>query len=96
MRRSELLSLEWSRVDLDRHTIRIINTKSSAGNRTIPMNATAHALLSELVKKAILSLVFPSNRNPGEKLLDVKKGFKKALQLAGMPHFRCDTRLRRG
>jgi integrase len=40
MRRGELLSLEWSRVDLDERTIRIINAKSSAGDRVIPLNAT--------------------------------------------------------
>jgi integrase len=93
MRRGELLSLEWSRVDFDRRTIRIINAKSSAGDRVIPMNATAHTLLSDLVKKGSSPLVFPSNRKPGEKLLDLKKSFKKAVQLAGIPHFRFhDTR----
>lgn len=88
MRRGELLSLEWSRVDLQRRTIRIINAKSSAGDRLIPMNATVHALLSDLVKKATSPLVFPSNRRPGEKLLDLKKGFKKAVQSSGIAHFR--------
>jgi integrase len=88
MRRGELLSLEWSRVDLDRRTIRIINAKSSAGDRTIPMNATAQTILSELVKEAALPLVFPSNRRPGERLLDLKKAFKKAVQLSGIAHFR--------
>jgi integrase len=55
MRRGELLSLEWSRVDIDRRTIRIINAKSTAGNRIIPMNATVHALLSDLMKNATAS-----------------------------------------
>jgi integrase len=87
-RRGELLSLEWSRVDLDRRTIRIINAKSSAGDRIIPMNATVHTLLSDLFKNANTPLVFPSNRRPGEKLLDLKKGFKKAVQLSGIAHFR--------
>jgi len=82
------LSLEWSRIDLDRRTIRIINTKSNAGNRIIPLNATTHTLLSELGKDATLPLVFPSNRKPGEKLLDLKKGIKKAIELAGIPHIR--------
>ena len=52
------------------------------------MNATVHSLLSDLAKRATSPLVFPSNRKPGEKLLDLKKGFKKALQLAGIPHIR--------
>ena len=88
MRRGELLGLEWSRVDLDQRTIRILNAKSEAGRRVIPMNATVHSLLSDLAKSATSPLVFPSNRKPGEKLLDLKKGFKKAVQLAGIPHIR--------
>ena len=88
MRRGELLALEWSRVDLDQRTIRIIHAKSSAGDRVIPMNATVHSLLSDLARKATSPLIFPSNRKQGERLLDVKKGFKKAVQLAGIPHFR--------
>jgi integrase len=93
MRRGELLSLEWSRVDFDQRTIRIINSKSNAGDRVIPMNSTAHSLLSDLVRKAISPLVFPTNRRPGEKLLGLKKAFKKAVEPAGIPHFRFhDTR----
>jgi len=88
MRRGELLGLEWSRVDLDRRMIRILNAKSEAGKRDIPMNATVHSLLSDLAKRATSPLVFPSNRKPGEKLLDLKKGFKKAVQLAGISHIR--------
>jgi|SRR5665213_564284 len=88
MRRGELLGLEWSRVDLDQHTIRILNAKSKAGKRIIPMNVSVYSLLSDLAKKATSLLVFPSNRKPGEKLLDLKKGFKKAVQLARIPHIR--------
>ena len=93
MRRGELMSLEWSRVDFDQRTIRIINSKSNAGDRVIPINATAHSLLSNLAKNSTSPLLFPSNRKLGEKLLDLKKGFKKAVELAGISHFRFhDTR----
>jgi integrase len=88
LRRGELFGLEWSRADLDQRTIRIINAKSKAGNRVIPMNTTVHTLLSDLAKRTTSPLVFPSNRKPGEKLLDVKKGFKKAVQLAGIQPIR--------
>jgi integrase len=57
-------------------------------SRVIPMNATTHSLLSELVKNTGSPLVFPTNRKKGEKLLDLKKGFKKAVGLAGIPHIR--------
>jgi site-specific recombinase XerD len=46
------------------------------------MNAAVHSLLSDLAKTATSRLVFPNNRKPGEKLLDLKKGFKKVVQLA--------------
>jgi integrase len=93
MRRGELLGLEWSRVDFDQRTVRIINAKSETGRRVIPMNGTVHSLLSDLANRAASPLVFPSNRKPGEKLLDLKKGFKKAVQLAGIQKLRFhDTR----
>lgn len=82
MRRGELLSLEWPRVDLDQREIRVINAKSKAGDRVIPMNAAVHALLRDLAKRSTSPFVFPSNRKPGERLLDLKKGFKTALRLA--------------
>jgi integrase len=88
MRRGELLSLEWFRVDLNQRTICIINAKSSAGDRVIPMNASVYSLLSGLVKRSTSLFVFPSNRQQGERLLDLKKGFKKAVQLAGIPPIR--------
>jgi integrase len=77
MRRGELLGLEWSRVDLDQRTIRILNAKSEAGRRVIPMNTTVHSLLSDLAKRTTSPLVFPSNRKPREKMLDLKKGFER-------------------
>jgi integrase len=93
MRRGELLSLEWSRVDLDQRIIRVINAKSNAGDRVIPMNAAVHSLVHDLAKKATSPLVFPSNRKPGARLLDLKKGFKKAVRLAGIRNLRFhDTR----
>jgi integrase len=88
MRRGELLALEWSRVNFAQRTIRIINAKSATGNRVIPMNATVHSVLSHLAKREPSPAVFPSNRKPGEKLLDMKKGFKKAVGLAGILHIR--------
>jgi len=88
LRRGELLSLEWSRVNLNQRTISIINAKSSSGDRIIPLNTTVHTVLSDLARKACSPLVFPSNRKPGEKLLDVKKGFSQVVKLAGIPHIR--------
>jgi integrase len=88
MRRGELLSLEWSQVDLANRTIRIVNAKSDAGSHTIPMNATVHSLLLELERTKDSHFVFPSNRKPGTRILDLKTGFHKAVRSAGIPHIR--------
>ena len=88
MRRGELLSLEWAQVDLVERKIRVLNAKSSSGERVIPMNATVYDLVSKLAKRAASPLVFPSNRKSGCTILDLKKGFKKAVRLAGIRDIR--------
>lgn len=88
MRRGEILSLEWSQVDLVNRLISITNAKTSHGERAIPMNDTVHAALSALARREKTDLVFPSNRNPGERMLDLKKGFAKAVCLATLAHIR--------
>jgi integrase len=52
------------------------------------MNSATYALFSELRQKKKSSLVFPSNRKVGARFLDLKKGFKKAVELAGLPKIR--------
>ena len=52
------------------------------------MNSTVSVLLSNLAQKKKSNLVFASNRKVGARLLDLKKGFKKAVLLAGIPHIR--------
>jgi integrase len=79
MRRGELLSLEWSQVDPANRAICMVNAKSNAGSRTIPMNASVHGLLSGLGRTRNSHLVFPSNRKPGRRILDLKTGFHKAV-----------------
>jgi integrase len=88
MRQSELLSLEWSQVDLIGRRIRVINAKSSSGERIIPMNETAYALFQDLAFERSSYLIFPSNRKPGKRFVDLKKAFKSALQLARVAHIR--------
>lgn len=52
------------------------------------MNVTVHCLLSQLEQARDSHLVFPSDRKPGSRILDLKKGFHKAVRLAGIPHIR--------
>jgi integrase len=84
LRRGELLGLEWSRIDFARKTIHIINAKSSAGDRMIPMNQTTFVVLSDLAKERQSEFVFASNRNIGHQFHDLKRGFKKALQISNI------------
>ena len=89
MRRGELLSLQWNQLDMNKRTIRIFYGKTKSAQRTIPMNVTVFNLLSELQKTRKSQFVFSSNRKPGERVLDLKKGFKKAVRLAKL-----ETKLR--
>jgi integrase len=76
------------RVDLIHGRIRILNAKTKSSARSIPLNAISYALLCELAQKKKSNLVFPSNRKVGERFFDLKKGFKKAVQLAGIAPIR--------
>jgi integrase len=88
MRRGELLSLEWERIDLMRRRIQILNAKTTSSERSIPMNSTVYVLLCGLGQKRHSKLLFPSKRREGGRVLDLKKGFKKAVKLAGLPTIR--------
>jgi integrase len=50
------------------------------------MNATVHELLSGLAQKKTAIYVFPGKT--GGKMLDLKKGFKKAIKLGGIQGLR--------
>jgi len=52
------------------------------------MNSTVYTLLCNLARNKNSNLVFPSKRKVGERILDLKKGFKKAVQLASLPKIR--------
>jgi integrase len=93
MRKSEILSLKWSQVDLPSRTIHVIEGKTEYSRRDIPMNDTLYSLFAELRRKRKSQIVFPSHRNPGHRILDHKVGFAKAVRLAGVPPLRFhDTR----
>jgi len=88
MRRGELLSLQWEQIDFIHGRIRILNAKTNSSERSIPMNSVVSVVLNDLAQKKKSDLVFPSNRRVGERFLDLKKGFKKAVQLAGIAPIR--------
>lgn len=74
MRRSELLQLEWNRVDLDKRVIRILDTKNGEG-RSVPLTLKAVEILSSLPKReGFEQTVFPLTPNA------LKLGFERALE----------------
>lgn len=88
MRKGEILSLRWEHINLTNRLITIINGKTADSDRYIPMNDAIFELLSSLYQKRKSEFVFPSTRKIGERFLDPKVGFMKAVRLAAIPHIR--------
>lgn len=84
LRRGELLSLTWDQIDLTHSTVRIVNAKSKAGNRSIPLNKMAYSVLVELSMNRTSNYIFPSNRKKDSRLHDLKKGFRRAVAFADL------------
>jgi integrase len=82
------LSLQWEQIDFIHGRIQVLEAKTTSSERSIPINSTFSVLLSGLAQKKKSNLVFESNRRVGERFVDLKKGFKKAVQLASIPHIR--------
>ncbi len=81
MRRSEILSLKWGQVDLDKRMIRVERTKSGKA-RVIPINSV---LLEELTRlkqangKSGYVFLDPTNERP---MKDIKTAFRSACARA--------------
>src|SRR5215510_4811347 len=87
LRRNEIFSLEWSRVDFFRGVIYVTKTKAKR-NRFVPMNEVVRTELLRLREQSDGNgLVFRSPKTRG-KLVDIKKGFKAACEDAGIQEFR--------
>ncbi|MGI8466877.1 MAG: site-specific integrase [Pyrinomonadaceae bacterium] len=83
LRRGEIFNLKWFDVDFNRALIQVRESKSGK-KRLVPMNRSVRNLFNGLKRKS--EYVFPSPRTGG-KLVDVKKGFRKALANAKIPDF---------
>ena len=84
LRRGEIFNLQWPDVDLVRERIIVRKTKSSM-ERFVPMNRTVRELLDSLARTS--DFVFPSPQT-GVRLVDLKKGFYRAVEEAGIKNFR--------
>lgn len=81
-RKGELLGLTWANVDLDRRTVRFVDTKNG-DNRTVPLAQTAVAVLKAWKKGRVAAgVVFPF-------VIDgMEKPWREARDAAGLEGFR--------
>jgi integrase len=91
LRQDELLSLEWTRVDLARKTIFIKNTKNGKP-KTIPLNQVANEVLEQKLNDKVRSLkngfVFLSRHWTKIDRHNLRRAFDKVKAKAGIKDFR--------
>ncbi len=87
-RQMELLTLNWSQVDLSRGLILLEDTKNGE-RRVLPLAGHAYELIKELskVRRIDSDLLFPSPKKPN-KPINVQNIFKAAVKKAKIDNFR--------
>lgn len=85
MRKGEILNLKWGDVDFENRVIHVRHTKNNE-HKTIPINDTLLNCLQGLGVQLSDQYVFASPE--GKPYTDVKRGFSKAVQRAGITDFR--------
>ena len=85
----EALRLKWSEIDFEESTITVVQSKTAAGLRTLPMT---DFVKSELLKwnsatNGISKFVFFNPGRPNTHISSVKTAWHTALKLAGLPRF---------
>jgi len=86
----EALALKWEDVDFTSNSIRIRQSKTLAGIRTIPMGLRCKAELMrwrELLGPEFSEYVFANPQRPQIHLGDVRRAWPKALKAAGLKFF---------
>ena len=88
--RREALSLLWSDVDFVSDLIRVRESKTRAGERTIPISGRCKIELlrwRSLLGPEFSSYVFPNMHDPSKPLKDLRRSWAKALKDAGLQYF---------
>jgi integrase len=86
----EALALKWKDVDFVNKEIQILQSKSVAGIRNVPMSKPCKTELltwRELRGPAFSEYVFPNPQRPETHLVDVRVAWTKAVQDAGIERF---------
>ena len=85
--RREALSLVWSDVDFVKGLIHVRESKTQAGERTIPISDRCKAELLRwrgLLGPEFSPYVFPNMHDPSKPLKDLRRGWAKALKGTGL------------
>jgi len=88
--RREALSLRWIDVDFVNDVIRVCESKTRAGERTIPISDRCKTELlrwRSVIGPEFSPYVFPSMRDPSKPLKDLRRSWAKALKDAGLQYF---------
>jgi integrase len=86
----ETLILKWDDIDLVNDVIRIRESKTQAGIRSIPLSARCKAELLEWRKRLgpeFSPYVFPNMRDPAHPLKDIRRSWARALRAAKIEYF---------
>jgi integrase len=86
----EALALSWTDVDFVNDLVKVRESKTQAGERTIPISARCKVELlrwRDLLGPQFSSYVFPNMRDPSKPLKDVRRSWTKALKDAGLQYF---------
>ena len=86
----EALAFLWADVDFVNDLVKVRESKTKAGERTIPISARCKVELlrwRDLLGPDFSSYVFPNMRDPSKPLKDVRRNWAKALKDAGLQYF---------
>lgn len=83
MRRGDQLSLRWSQVDFQRNVVNVPNSKTGKGY-DVPMNEDVRAVMLALRRESRGAEHVFINPKTGDAYTDLKNGFTKACELAGI------------
>jgi integrase len=88
MRRSELLNLRWSQIDLKKGLVRLdgTDTKTQEG-RLIPLNEALTALLKDAMSSPIRCATGHVFHRNGQPIRSIRSAFARACRNAGLTDF---------
>ena len=85
----EALRLKWSDIDFEESIITVVQSKTAAGLRALPMTAFVRSELQKwyIATKGISEYVFFNPQRPLTHIGSVKTAWHNALKIAGLPRF---------